>query len=119
MTHFVHPPTEALKLESVLYALGDPIRLRIVQALAEGGELACNAAVAGLDLAKSTQSHHFRILRETGIVRTRKEGVCYLTTLRRDDLEARFPGLLDAVLASARQRENAAEEKGRVSDAAQ
>lgn len=101
MTHFVHPSPDALKLETVLYALGDPIRLCIVRSLARGEELACNATVAGLDIAKSTQSHHFRILREAGIIRTRKEGVCYLSSLRRDDLDARFPGLLDAVLASS------------------
>jgi DNA-binding transcriptional ArsR family regulator len=93
------PPDEApLKLESVLYALSDPVRLHIVHNLAERGQLACYAAVAGLDIAKSTQSHHYRILREAGIIAQRKEGVCFITTLRKAELDARFPGLLDAVL---------------------
>src|SRR5271165_4766152 len=89
-----------LKLESVLYALSDPVRLHIVQNLAKCGELACYAAVAGLDIAKSTQSHHYRILREAGIIAQRKEGVCFISTLRKADLDARFPGLLDAVLGN-------------------
>jgi DNA-binding transcriptional ArsR family regulator len=101
MTLFNHPDARDLKLETVLYALGDPVRLCIVRNLARGCELACNAAVSGLDIAKSTQSHHFRILREAGIIQTRREGVSYLNCLRRADLDARFPGLLDAVLASA------------------
>jgi len=86
------------KLETVLYALSDPVRLHIVHNLAKKGELACYAAVAGLDLAKSTQSHHYRILREAGVIAQRKEGVCFISTLRKPDLDARFPGLLDAVL---------------------
>lgn len=106
MTSFAHPDADALKLETVLYALGDPIRLFIVRRLAAGSELPCNVAVAGLDIAKSTQSHHFRILREAGIIKTRKEGVSYLNCLRRDDLERRFPGLLDAVLANAQHCAN-------------
>jgi DNA-binding transcriptional ArsR family regulator len=101
MTRFVHPDIDTLKLETVLYALGDPIRLCIVRSLSCGAELPCNAAVSALDIAKSTQSHHFRILREAGIIRTRKAGVAYLSCLRKEELDARFPGLLDAVLANA------------------
>ncbi len=87
-----------LKLEAVLYALSDPVRLHIVKNLAKRGELACFAAIAGLDIAKSTQSHHYRILREAGLIAQRKEGVCFISTLRKAELDARFPGLLDAVL---------------------
>ena len=96
------PLEEPLKLESVLYALSDPVRLHIVHNLAERGELACYAAVAGLDVAKSTQSHHYRILRDAGVIAQRKEGVCFISALRRTDLDARFPGLLDAVLRNVR-----------------
>jgi DNA-binding transcriptional ArsR family regulator len=87
-----------LKLETVLYALSDPVRLHIVRNLALRGELACYAAVAGLDIAKSTQSHHYRILREAGLITQRKEGVCFISSLRKPEIDARFPGLLDAVL---------------------
>jgi DNA-binding transcriptional ArsR family regulator len=89
-----------LKIESVLYALSDPVRLHIVRNLAERGDLACFAAVAGLEIAKSTQSHHYRILRESGVIAQRKEGVCFISTLRKTDLDTRFPGLLDAILKS-------------------
>jgi DNA-binding transcriptional ArsR family regulator len=88
----------ALKLETVLHALSDPVRLHIVRNLAQKGELACFEAVAGLDIAKSTQSHHYRILREAGIIAQRKEGVCSRTALRKADLDAQFPGLLDTIL---------------------
>ncbi len=90
-----------LKLETVLYALSDPVRLHIVRNLADRGAQACFAAVAGLDIPKSTQSHHYRILREAGVIAQRKEGVCFISTLRRDELDKRFPGLIDAVLRSA------------------
>jgi DNA-binding transcriptional ArsR family regulator len=90
----------ALRLEAVLYALSDPVRLHIVRNLSRRGELACYAAIAGLDIAKSTQSHHYRILREAGVIAQRKEGVCFISSLRKAELDARFPGLLDAVLRS-------------------
>jgi len=88
----------SLKIDTVLYALSDPVRLHIVRNLAEKGELPCFAAVAGLDIAKSTQSHHYRILRESGVIAQRKEGVCFISKLRKEELDRRFPGLLDAVL---------------------
>ena len=66
--------TWPLKLEAVLYALSDPVRLHIVNSLAKRGELACYAAVAGLEIAKSTQSHHYRILREVRHNRAAQRG---------------------------------------------
>jgi DNA-binding transcriptional ArsR family regulator len=53
-------------------------------------------------VAKSTLSHHLRVLRDAGVTRTRQEGTRCFVELRRDDLEFRFPGLLDAVLDAAR-----------------
>jgi DNA-binding transcriptional ArsR family regulator len=55
-----------------------------------------------LALSKATLSHHFRVLREAGLVRTRLDGRKRLLSLRIDDLDARFPGLLHAVLAAKR-----------------
>lgn len=96
-----HPAAEDLDLATVLYALGDTARLEIVRRLAAaGGEMSCTAASCE-GLAKSTLSHHIKVLREAGLIRTRKIGVAALNTLRRDDIEARFPGLLDAVLGLA------------------
>jgi DNA-binding transcriptional ArsR family regulator len=90
------PAAADLELTQVLQALSDPVRLEIVDALAGGGEQACGAMP--LPVSASTRSHHFRILRDAGITVTRAVGNQRLVSLRRDDLEQRFPGLLDAVL---------------------
>jgi DNA-binding transcriptional ArsR family regulator len=90
------PAAADLELTQVLQALSDPVRLEIVDALASGGEQACGAMP--LPVSASTRSHHFRILRDAGVTVTRAVGNQRLVSLRRDDLEQRFPGLLDAVL---------------------
>jgi DNA-binding transcriptional ArsR family regulator len=94
----VHPALAEIELAGVLHALSDPMRLRIVCALAEGGEHNCKSFA--LPVTKSTCTHHFRVLREAGVIRQRLEGTTRLNSLRRDELELRFPGLLDAVLAA-------------------
>ncbi len=95
-----HPARDELQLGEVLHALSDPVRLQIVQSLVQAdGEVACGQFP--LSLAKSTVSHHFKVLREAGVLQGRTEGTRRFHSLRRDDLDARFPGLLDAVLESA------------------
>src|SRR5438270_12522895 len=96
------PSREDLALPNVLHALSDPIRLDILRKLT-AGERVCGTFE--LPIAKSTLSHHFKLLREAGITHTRAEGVRRLVSLRRDDLDARFPGLLDAVLAAYTETE--------------
>ncbi|MGR6912819.1 ArsR/SmtB family transcription factor [[Actinomadura] parvosata] len=96
-----HPSTENIQLTEVLRALSDPIRLEIVIRLATAGEMTCTVAGDDLGVHKSTASHHYRTLRESGVVLTKQEGRLKYMSLRRDDLEARFPGLLDAVLTAA------------------
>ena len=76
--------------------MSDPVRLAIVKHLAEDGGKACGTFC--LPVAKSTASHHFRVLREAGVIQMRPEGTQYINSLRREDLDARFPGLLDSVL---------------------
>ena len=93
-----HPARADLSLPAVLYALSDPVRLRIVRTLASEGERACGTFA--LPLAKATVSHHIKVLREAGLITCRREGTQTLNTLRRADLDARFPGLLDAVLGA-------------------
>ena len=93
------PSVDALALPDVLHALSDPQRLRIVGMLAED-PTPCPCGGFGLDVSKSTATHHFRVLREAGVIETRQEGTSRLNSLRREDLDARFPGLLDAVLGS-------------------
>jgi len=92
------PRREELELSSVLYALSDPIRLDIVGQLASVDSLACGNF--RIEKPKSSLSHHFRVLRESGVVATRREGTALLNSLRSRDLELRFPGLLKAVLGS-------------------
>jgi DNA-binding transcriptional ArsR family regulator len=96
-----HPDRTQISLAGVLYALGDPVRLEVVRRLANEGELTC----AALDcaIAKSTMSHHFKILRESGIIYTRKEGTQHINSLRSEDLEVQFPGLLDIVLEALKK----------------
>ena len=94
-----HPLSGELDLAAVLHALSDPIRLRMVSALAGAdGELTCSSF--DVPVTKSTCSHHFKVLREAGVIRQERDGRQILNTLRRDDLDARFPGLLNAVLAA-------------------
>jgi DNA-binding transcriptional ArsR family regulator len=91
-----HPPRAELELPDVLHALSDPARLSIVRELASNGECPCGGFDVGV--SKATLSHHFRVLREAGLVRTRPDGRKRYLALRRDDLDACFPGLLQAVL---------------------
>jgi DNA-binding transcriptional ArsR family regulator len=93
-----HPDRDELDLPSVLHALSDPQRLGIVRQLAQGGG-ACACYSLGIDGTKSTRTHHLRVLREAGLIHQELVGTTKLNTLRRKDIDARFPGLLGAVLA--------------------
>lgn len=95
-----HPAIEDVTLESVLHALSDPVRLQVVTTLADNSTaMACSAIP--LTVSKSTSTHHFKVLREAGIVRQTYVGTARMSELRRADLARRFPGLLDTVLALA------------------
>ena len=93
------PHLDDLTLAIVMAALSDPVRVEIVRQLAAAGERTCGTFDLGI--SKATRSHHFRVLREAGITLTRPEGTHRFVSLRRDDLDDRFPGLLDAVLTAA------------------
>ena len=99
MRPFKHPKIEDVALEHVLHALSDPLRMEIVRQLADEGEASCTALDRGRP--KSSMSHHFRVLRDAGLVPTRNDGTVHMNSLRRDDLDKRFPGLLTAVLSNA------------------
>ncbi len=97
MKHYPHPTREQLNLACVLHALSDPVRLQYVRCLSVSAcEKACGAVAT--TVAKSTLSHHLRVLREAGIVRIRTEGTQSLISIRWDDLEARFPGVVTSIL---------------------
>ena len=106
-----HPEPEEIRLEAVLHALSDPIRLKIVGDLAMGhDDMACIAFE--LPVSKSTSTHHFRVLREAGVIRQHYRGTSRISKLRSDDLQARFPGLLDAVLLSSPDASTTTERTG-------
>jgi DNA-binding transcriptional ArsR family regulator len=95
-----HPDLADIELPSVLFALSDPARLDLVRQLAMHGALSvAQCQATGPDVPKSTFSHHLKTLREAGLIRNEPSGRQRTVTLRRDEVEARFPGLLDAVLA--------------------
>jgi DNA-binding transcriptional ArsR family regulator len=97
-----HPSVEQLDLATILGVLGDPTRLTIVAYLArnEGRPLNCGQF---LDLGSKTNlSYHLARLREAGVTRTEISGTSRLISLRRADLDRRFPGLLDSIIISAR-----------------
>lgn len=94
-----HPDPDEISLIDVLGALNDPIRVGLVRVLADGRERGWGEL--RVPVAKSTLSHHLRVLRDAGITRTRQEGTRCFVELRGGDLDARFPGLLGAVLGAA------------------
>ena len=92
-----HPPKDALDLSQILRTVGDPLRLGMVRMLAERREMLCGGLGEALGLPKSTGSYHLRLLREAGVTRIRQEGTLRYVSLRRDDLDERFPGLVDVL----------------------
>ncbi|PXW73322.1 ArsR family transcriptional regulator [Blastomonas natatoria] len=99
MRNYAHPDLADVSIEHLLHALSDPVRLDIVRQLARNGEASCAALDGGRP--KSSMSHHFRVLRSAGLVHTRIAGVQHMNTLRREEVDKRFPGLLGAVLRVA------------------
>lgn len=91
-----HPDRAELHLSSVLYALSDPVRLFMVSEIRKAGERTCGDIE--VPVVKSTLSHHARTLREAGVVNVRVHGTQRFLSLRTEDLEFRFPGLLDSVI---------------------
>ena len=102
-----HPPIANCTLAGILHALADPTRLAIVRALShEENGVNCVDTMKAVErsIPKATCSQHFQILREAGLVRSERRGIELINHLRRDDLEGRFPGLLDSILrAHARE----------------
>jgi DNA-binding transcriptional ArsR family regulator len=92
-----HPAAAALDLATIMRTLGDPLRLEIVRLLADGRPRGCGELSTVLDIPASTGSYHLRLLREAGVTRTRADGTQRMISLRRDDLDERFPGLVDVL----------------------
>jgi DNA-binding transcriptional ArsR family regulator len=100
MDDVIEPAAADFQLTRILAALADPHRLATVRYVARQGESWCTQVMqeAGLAMSKSTFSHHLRILREAGVLTKRIAGAKGYTRLRKDDLDGRFPGLMDAIL---------------------
>lgn len=94
-----HPDVRDLNLTSVLAAMADPVRMHLVQTLADGRELAWSEL--DVPVGKSTLSHHLKTLRGAGVTKTRQEGTRCFVRLRTEDLEERFPGVLQSILSAA------------------
>jgi DNA-binding transcriptional ArsR family regulator len=94
------PDIDDIRLMDVLRALADPVRMHIFLVIADGEYHGCSADAFNLDMKKSALSHHFKTLREAGVTQTRVEGRNYDIRLRRDELEGRFPGVIDSLLTS-------------------
>ncbi len=93
------PERDEIRVETVLQALGEPVRLQIIRALADAPEgIACGEIL--LPVTASTRAHHLRILREAGVLTTHTEGTRRISTLRREDLDTLYPGLLTGILAA-------------------
>lgn len=95
-----HPPAEAFDLGQILFALSDPGRLAIVRELTAGPEEAAACVPWAPEMPKATKSHMLKVLREAGVIRNEPKGRGRLLTLRRAELDARFPGLLAAILGA-------------------
>jgi DNA-binding transcriptional ArsR family regulator len=99
------PAAEDIRLTDVLQAMSDPSRLTILRVIADGAWHSCGTETWGLELQKSTLSHHYKILRQAGLIEFRMRGRNKDTRLRRSVIESRFPGLLDGVLTAATAEE--------------
>ncbi|WNI14307.1 ArsR/SmtB family transcription factor [Actinacidiphila sp. ITFR-21] len=98
MRTYPQPKVDDIDLSRVLFALSDPTRLAIVLELRQAGELVVGEQLSGA-VPKSTLSHHNRILRESGLTSTRPDGTRCYVSLRERDMEQRFPGMLEMLLA--------------------
>ena len=102
MKPYTHPDLRDVTLPMVMQALSDPCRIEILRTLMGAGELACGDIP--LTVSKATVSHHFAVLREAGLILTRTEGTRCMSSIRTDEVAARFPGLLDLLVSEAKPR---------------
>ncbi|OWR31921.1 hypothetical protein CDO73_05450 [Saccharibacillus sp. O23] len=98
MKNLTIPAASEMTLTAVCAALGDPVRMKIARCLARSGEKNCSGFEVG-HLSKSTLSHHIKILRESGLIQPRIQGKEHFYSLRKEELDRRFPGLVAMLLA--------------------
>ncbi|QAY72070.1 transcriptional regulator [Agromyces protaetiae] len=96
-----HPAASDITLGGILFALSDPERLAIARQVSGGPTDMAACAATDPDMPKSTRSHLFKVLRENGVIRNEPNGRRRTISLRRDEIDERFPGLLDAILGAS------------------
>jgi DNA-binding transcriptional ArsR family regulator len=116
MRPLFHPPIEGVTVEGILHALSDPVRVAIFTNLATS-DCAYNCStflnVTEKKIPKSTLSHHFKALREAGLIRAERRGVEMHNTSRCSEIESRFPGLIAAIINAHRVQMESTEGAGR------
>jgi DNA-binding transcriptional ArsR family regulator len=95
------PPMEEVDLVDVLRAVADPTRLQILRVLADGEPHSKGTSEWGVELQKSALAYHFKTLREAGVTLTLVNGRTHQIQLRRTELDSRFPGLIDSLIAAS------------------
>ena len=100
MRPLIHPAIENVPVEAILHALSDPVRVAIYADIVKGCNENCSTflTVRGREIPKSTLSHHFKILREAGLIRSERKGVEIFNTSRFEDVERRYPGLIGTIV---------------------
>jgi DNA-binding transcriptional ArsR family regulator len=105
MRPLIHPSTDDVTVEGILHALSDPVRVHIFSEIAQGkGSQICSAflEVSDRSIPKSTLSQHFKALREAGLISSERRGVEMHNTARCEEINAKFPGLLPAIMNAHR-----------------
>jgi DNA-binding transcriptional ArsR family regulator len=90
-------------VRAVLAALADPVRLAIVRELAACPDWSRACGSFDVPVGKAGLSHHFAVLRQSGLIEQRDEGARRANRLRRAEIDSRFPGLLDLVLDESKE----------------
>jgi DNA-binding transcriptional ArsR family regulator len=100
MRPLIHPSVDDITVEAILHALSDPVRVAIfAQVVGAECPQSCSdfAKILERGIPKSTLSQHFKVLRESGLVRSERHGVEMHNTSRCAEIERRFPGLISAI----------------------
>jgi DNA-binding transcriptional ArsR family regulator len=111
-----HPPIEAVTVEAILHALSDPVRVAIFTDLATSDcAYNCSTFLNATEkkIPKSTLSHHFKALREAGLIRAERRGVEMHNTSRCSEIDSRFPGLLAAIINAHKVQMESAQSAGK------
>src|SRR5258708_2892557 len=109
MRPLYHPSLEEITVQGILYALSDPVRVRIIVELAQANcAMNCSAFLpnGNVKVPKSTLSQHFKILREAGLIRSERQGVELKNSTRCQELKKRFGPLVTSIIQAYKGEAN-------------